>query len=82
MNTTLKIFSIISQITGYSQEEFNIKDELYLLGIDSLRKVELILQIEEFFHIQFNDSDLDPTQLSTVADIIWLVTKNVTKQTT
>lgn len=45
------------------------------LGLDSLNMVELMLELEEQFKIEINESDLDPTKLQTVKQIYSLVEK-------
>lgn len=45
------------------------------LGIDSLSLVELVVDLEEHFNIEFDESDLDPANLKTVGSIYSLVDK-------
>ena len=45
------------------------------LGFDSLSLVELIVDLEERFDIEIDESDLDPGQLKTVDQIYTLVDK-------
>lgn len=45
------------------------------LGFDSLSLVELIVDLEDRFNIEIDESDLDPSQLKTVAQIYSLVDK-------
>ncbi|PWL98740.1 MAG: acyl carrier protein [Clostridiales bacterium] len=45
------------------------------LGIDSLGLVELVVDLEERFNIEFDESDLDPANLKTVGSIYSLVDK-------
>ena len=58
----------------------DIKPELKLkedLGLDSLNMVELIVELEDVFNIEFAESDLDPTKLLMVSDVYELVEKYV-----
>lgn len=58
----------------------DIKPELKLkedLGLDSLNMVELIVELEDVFNIEFAESDLDPTKLLTVSHVYELVEKYV-----
>lgn len=58
----------------------NITAELKLnedLGLDSLNMVELMVEIEERFDIEIDESDLDPAALQTVEQIYALVAKYV-----
>lgn len=45
------------------------------LGFDSLSLVELIVDLEDRFDIEIDESDLNPSQLKTVAQIYSLVDK-------
>ena len=45
------------------------------LGFDSLSLVELIVDLEDRFDIEIDESDLDPGQLKTVGQIYSLVDK-------
>lgn len=56
----------------------NITPELKLnedLGLDSLNMVELMVELEERFNIEIDESDLDPAELQTVSQIYALVKK-------
>lgn len=57
----------------------NENDNIHELGIDSLKIVELIIILEDYFQIQFDDSELDPSQLIAVQDIIQLTERYVKK---
>lgn len=45
------------------------------LGLDSLNMVELMVEIEDKFNIEIEESDLDPAELQTVGQIYALVEK-------
>ena len=47
------------------------------LAMDSLRLVLLLVNLEETFHIELDESDMDPFQLITVRDVVNLVNKYV-----
>ena len=47
------------------------------LGLASLGLVTLLIEIEDDFDIVINESDLDPTSLVTVGDIVELVGRYV-----
>lgn len=58
----------------------NITPKLKLnedLGLDSLNIVELMVELEERFDIEIDESDLDPATLQTVEQVYALVTKYV-----
>lgn len=52
--------------------EQTLKDDL---GLDSLSMVELIVELEEEFDIEIDESDLDPDDLKTVNHIYEIVRK-------
>lgn len=61
----------------------NITAELKLnedLGLDSLNMVELMVELEECFNIEIDESDLDPAALQTVEQVYALVAKYVEGQ--
>lgn len=47
------------------------------LGLDSLNMVELMVELEERFNIEIDESDLDPALLRTVGQIYSLVQRYV-----
>jgi acyl carrier protein len=75
MNYEEKIKMIIAQQSIVLVHEINNEDSLALIGIDSLKMVELIVALEDGFDIQFDDSELDPSLLTTVDSIIKLTEK-------
>ena len=52
--------------------ELKLKEDL---GLDSLNLVELMVEIEEKFEIEIEESDLDPAELQTVSRLYDLVEK-------
>lgn len=52
--------------------ELKLKEDL---GLDSLNLVELMVEIEEKFDIEIEESDLDPAELQTVSRLYDLVEK-------
>lgn len=75
MDKKYEIIKVISSVSPFSGEDVSLEDELASIGIDSLKRVELIVAIEDAFNIIFDDSDLDPGQLVTVSDIVQLTEK-------
>ena len=75
MSCTERIFKTIATFSTVAREEINEKDELSVIGIDSLRKVDLIVALEDCLEVAFDDSDLDPGQLATVESILALAQK-------
>ena len=75
MDKKCEIIKVISSVSPFSAEDVCLEDELASIGIDSLKRVELIVAIEDTFSIIFDDSDLDPGQLVTVSDVVKLTEK-------
>lgn len=69
------IINTISRQSIVSKENIGMDDSLASIGIDSLKMVELIVDLEDEFDIIFDDSDLDPSKLLTVSDLIDFVGK-------
>lgn len=75
MDNKCEILKVVSSVSPFSDEAVCMDDELSSIGIDSLKKVELIVAIEDTFNIIFDDSDLDPIHLLNVSDIVELTEK-------
>jgi acyl carrier protein len=65
-----QIKSLISEISEVTAEYIKPTDTLTSVGIDSINLVQLIVSIEEIFDITFDDSYLNPANLSTVGMLI------------
>lgn len=66
-----KIFEIIRDIS--EKEEIQETDNLEAdVGLDSLKMVMLLIDIEEGFVIELDESDMNPFDLQTVNDVIKL----------
>lgn len=77
MNIVGQVLDVIAGKAVVEKNEICVEDKLLNLGIDSLKKVELIIAIENDFGIHFLESDLNPNYLITVEDIIRLVEKTI-----
>lgn len=75
MSSAEMIKDIIEKISIIPFEEINTDDSLISIGIDSLKSVELIIELEDGLNIKFDDGDLDPSKLNSVQNIIDLVKK-------
>ena len=74
MNLEKEVKSIISNLSG--KEEVFDKDSLQDdLGLDSFSLVVMLVEFEDFFGIELQESDKNPFDLITVADAIELVEK-------
>lgn len=71
-----KILVILSQISG--MEHIHPEDALQVdLGFDSLQMVTLLIMLEDAFEILFDESDMNPFDLTTVSDVVTLVEKYI-----
>lgn len=70
VNEILKEKSFCDDITA----ELKLNEDL---GLDSLNMVELMVELEERFDIEIDESDLDPAALQTVEQVYALVAKYV-----
>lgn len=73
------LFQLNEIISNYTGEYIlNINNTLKNdLGLDSLIIVDVLIQIEETFGIEFDESDLELQNLKTVKDLIQLVEKKL-----
>ena len=70
VNEILKEKSFCNNITA----ELKLNEDL---GLDSLNMVELMVELEERFNIEIDESDLDPAALQTVEQVYALAAKYV-----
>ena len=68
-----KALYIISSISIIPLDEIDFDDDLVNLGIDSIKKVEMIIALENEFNIEFDESELDPSKLKKVSNVLKLV---------
>lgn len=74
MNVFEEVKKILSKLSGI--EDITSKNKLQTdLGLDSLNLVTLLLEIEEVFGIELNESDMNPFELTDVESVVWLVEK-------
>ena len=64
-------------LSAVPEDEIELEDNLVDIGIDSLKKVELIIKLENELNIKFDDGELDPNKLITVKSILELAGKYV-----
>ena len=74
MSTFKQITEIIADISGI--EEISISDNLQKdIGMDSLSLVTLLIELEQKFEIELDESDMNPFDLVTVFDVTELIEK-------
>ena len=71
-----KVMGVIEKLCGITPENEEAR-LLENIGFDSLRMVMLLIEIEETFGIELDESDLNPFKLITVKDVINLAEKYV-----
>lgn len=72
MNVETKVKEILLELSG--EETIENTDHLQgNLALDSLMMVTLLIEIEEAFNIELDESDMNPFDLETVRDIIELI---------
>ncbi len=75
-----QVFELLEEITMVG--EVSVYDELTTdLGLDSLGMISLLVALEDTFHIELDESDMDPLALQTVADIVQLIEKYMEEKT-
>lgn len=59
----------LAAVTGQSEDQFNEHTDLIRdLDMDSLALYELVIELEEHYHLQITDEDID--RIKTMGDII------------
>lgn len=74
MNIEEKVKEILFELCS----EENIDNEASLqedLAMDSLAMVTLLIEIEDVFELQLDESDMNPFDLNTVQDIIDMISR-------
>ncbi len=74
MNISEKVIEILKELSGKEiiREDDKLQDDI---GLDSLGMVTLLVEIEDTFLIELDESDMNPYDLSCVLDVIKLVEK-------
>lgn len=76
MRTEIKVKEIIKELSG--ETEINLYDRLSDdIGLDSLAMVTLLIEVEEKFNILLDETDMNPTLLNSVNDVVEMVRKYV-----
>lgn len=74
MNVKEKVLSILIELSG-SDEISENSSLLTDIHLDSLGMVTLLVELEDTFGITLDESDMNPFDLITAADVILLVEK-------
>jgi len=76
MSTSERIIKILKKLSGkneISENDTLVKD----LALDSLEMVMLLIDIEEEFLFELEESDMNPFKLQKVSDVITLCDKYI-----
>ena len=69
------VYAIIKGLCGI--EDINVEMSLQFdLGFDSLMLITALVEMEEKLNYQFDISELEPSEIQTVGDLMWLATKS------
>ena len=63
------VFKILSDLSGVSVNEAQMR-LVEDIGLDSLMLVTMLIEIEEEFNIELNESDMNPYDFITAGDVI------------
>lgn len=72
-NRVIKVVKKVSNINGITYLDTNLRE----IGFDSLKIVELIVELEDEFNIVFNDSDLKPSEFNIISDLVVAVNNQI-----
>ena len=74
-----RVFKILKKLSGASK--ITLKNNLQEdLALDSLKMVTLLLELEEEFGFELDESDMNPFELKIVENVVNLVKKYEVKQ--
>lgn len=74
------VYAILSKILEQDKrfiEDFSVYESLTNIGLDSMHFIKLIVELENFFNIEFRDSDLTINKFSTISNILQTLEKYV-----
>ncbi|NLO34930.1 MAG: acyl carrier protein [Clostridiaceae bacterium] len=76
-NTIAQIVSrALAAVTGQSEDQFSEHTDLIQdLNMDSLALYELVIELEEHYHVQITDEDID--RIKTLGDIISYIERKI-----
>lgn len=76
MNVEEKVKEILCELC----DEESVKNDSFLqddLGLDSLLMVTMLVELEDAFDIELDESDMNPFDLNTVQNVIDMVAKYI-----
>ena len=74
MNIEETVKGILTELSGEEliKNTFRLQEDL---GLDSLMMVTMLVEIEDIFGIELDETDMNPFELSTVQNVIDMVAK-------
>lgn len=79
MNVEKEIISIISEVSGFDEEEITPEKNFYKdLEVDSIKAIEITVAIEKKFKISVRDEDVP--NITTVKEAVALVNRLISEK--
>ena len=79
MNVEKEIISIISEVSGFDEEEITPEKNFYKdLEVDSIKAIEITVAIEKTFKISVRDEDVP--SITTVKEAVELVNRLIAEK--
>ena len=74
MNIEETVKGILTELSGEEliKNTFRLQEDL---GLDSLMMVTMLVEIEDIFGIELDETDMNPFELSTLQNVIDMVSK-------
>ena len=77
MDILTAIRNIFTERGIYIGEEIKEDTALQELGVDSLQLVDILISIEEEFGIELDETDLDPSNLNEIGDLVRVINSKI-----
>lgn len=79
MNQENVIKEILADVFKISKEEMDRvqkNESLIDLGLDSIKAIEMVVRLEDYFDLMISDDDLFIEKISTIKDIMQVIDRN------
>ena len=73
-----RVIQLVANAAGVAPAEIDVAADLSSLGMGSLERLECVLNIEDAFHVELDESDL--RKLRTVGELVAAVRHAVSRQ--
>ncbi|MDR0286859.1 MAG: acyl carrier protein [Clostridiales bacterium] len=77
VNDIYKVNEVVSKLSAFdisTGADYLLREDL---GFDSLKLVELMIELEDTFDIRFGESELDPNNIRNLSDLYEMVGKRL-----